>query len=161
VAQLCRLSACWLPAAGWPPEMCGLRTRPRTDVDPPRVELPSAGGTSSRRLRGDSLFYHQRGLLQLIHVTRQWFHLEPRTVTESHNTNTGLLFGIAFGSFGTQDVGAEYGHTVVARSPVGHCGQLCAITLQSLSRSDLNHSHAAVTRNGSCSNPLRNIDHRV
>jgi len=24
--------------------MRGLRTRPRTDVDPPRVELPSAGG---------------------------------------------------------------------------------------------------------------------
>ena len=24
--------------------MCGLRTRPRTDVDPPRVELPSAAG---------------------------------------------------------------------------------------------------------------------
>ena len=24
--------------------MCGLRTRPRTDVDPPRVELPSAVG---------------------------------------------------------------------------------------------------------------------
>jgi len=24
--------------------MCGLRTRPRTDVDPPRVELPSSGG---------------------------------------------------------------------------------------------------------------------
>ena len=24
--------------------MCGLRTRPRTDIDPPRVELPSAGG---------------------------------------------------------------------------------------------------------------------
>jgi len=23
--------------------MCGLRTRPRTDVDPPRVELPSVG----------------------------------------------------------------------------------------------------------------------
>jgi len=23
--------------------MCGLRTRPRTDLDPPRVELPSAG----------------------------------------------------------------------------------------------------------------------
>jgi len=96
------------------------------------------GGTSSRRLRGDSLFYHQRGLLQLIHVTRQWFHLEPRTVTESHNTNTGLLFGIAFGSFGTQDVGAEYGHTAVARGPVGHCGQLCAIAIpfrfESLSR---------------------------
>ena len=33
----------WLPAAGRPPEMCGLRTRPRTDVDPLRVELPSAG----------------------------------------------------------------------------------------------------------------------
>ena len=35
-----------------PPEMCGLRTRPRTDVDPPRVELPSAGGISSLRPRG-------------------------------------------------------------------------------------------------------------
>jgi len=32
--------------------------RPRTDVDPPRVELPSAGwGISSRRPRGDSLSY--------------------------------------------------------------------------------------------------------
>jgi len=29
--------------------MSGLRTRPRTDVDPPRVELPSAGRISSRR----------------------------------------------------------------------------------------------------------------
>ena len=27
-----------------PSEMCGLRTRPHTDVDPPRVELPSAAG---------------------------------------------------------------------------------------------------------------------
>ena len=31
--------------------MCGLRTRPRTDVDLPRVELPS-----SRRPPGDYLF---------------------------------------------------------------------------------------------------------
>jgi len=30
------LAACSLPT-------CGLRTRPRTDVDPPRVELPSVG----------------------------------------------------------------------------------------------------------------------
>ena len=29
---------------GWGLAMCGERTRPRTDVDPPRVELPSAGG---------------------------------------------------------------------------------------------------------------------
>ena len=29
---------------GWGLAMCGVRTRPRTDVDPPRVELPSAGG---------------------------------------------------------------------------------------------------------------------
>ena len=36
--------------------MCKLRTRPRTDVDPPRVELPSAEGISSRRPRGDNLF---------------------------------------------------------------------------------------------------------
>ena len=41
--------------------MCGLRTRPRTDVDPSRVELPTARGISSRRPRGDNLFY--RGLL--------------------------------------------------------------------------------------------------
>jgi len=31
--------------------VCGLRTRPRTDVDPPRVELPSAGSIPSRRSR--------------------------------------------------------------------------------------------------------------
>jgi len=36
-------------------EMCGLRTRPRTDVDPPRVELPLVEGISSRRPRGDKL----------------------------------------------------------------------------------------------------------
>jgi len=36
--------------------MCGLRIRPRTDVDPPRVEVPSAGGISSRRHRGDNFF---------------------------------------------------------------------------------------------------------
>ena len=39
-----------------PPEMCGLRTRPRTDVDPPRVDPASAGGISSRRPRGDTSF---------------------------------------------------------------------------------------------------------
>ena len=38
-----------------PPEMCVLRIRPRTDVDPPRVELPSVKGISSRRPRGDNL----------------------------------------------------------------------------------------------------------
>jgi len=40
--------------------MCGLRNCPRTDVDPPRVELPSAGGISSRRPRGDNLFNTRR-----------------------------------------------------------------------------------------------------
>jgi len=39
-----------------PPEMCGLRTRPRKDVDPPRVDPASAGGMSSRRPRGDTAF---------------------------------------------------------------------------------------------------------
>ena len=52
VAQLPRLSARWLPATGRPPEMCGLWTRPWMEVDPPRVELPSDGGISSRRPRG-------------------------------------------------------------------------------------------------------------
>jgi len=40
-------------------EMCGLRTRPRTDVDPPRRLPPSnchrRGGISSRRFQGDTL----------------------------------------------------------------------------------------------------------
>jgi len=34
---------------------CGLRIRPRTDVDPPRVELPRAEGISSCRPRCDNL----------------------------------------------------------------------------------------------------------
>ena len=42
MAQLPRLSVRWLPADCRPPEVCGLQTRPRTDVDPPRVELPSS-----------------------------------------------------------------------------------------------------------------------
>jgi len=38
--------------------MCGLRTRPRTDVDPPRVKLLSAeGGISSRRRRARITIY--------------------------------------------------------------------------------------------------------
>ena len=40
--------------------MCGRRTRPRTDVDQQRVELPSPGGISSRRPRGDNLFTSYR-----------------------------------------------------------------------------------------------------
>jgi len=35
--------------------MCRLRTRVRTDVDPPQVELPSVGVILSRCLRGDNL----------------------------------------------------------------------------------------------------------
>ena len=57
VAQLPRLYARWLPAAGRPPEMCGLLTRPRTDVDPPRSSRTAfGGGMSSRRPRGDNLY---------------------------------------------------------------------------------------------------------
>jgi len=60
MAQLPRLSACWLPAVVWPPEMCRLQTHPRTDIDLPRVELPSSeGGISSRRPQGDNLFNGQ------------------------------------------------------------------------------------------------------
>jgi len=38
--------------------MCGLRTRPRADVDPPRFLNRTAigGGISTRRPRGDTLF---------------------------------------------------------------------------------------------------------
>jgi len=38
-----------------PPEMCGLQTRPQTDVDPPRFLDRTVIGISSRRLRGDTL----------------------------------------------------------------------------------------------------------
>ena len=60
IARSVRLSVPWRSRLGyrhagclqqshrWPPEMCGLRTRPRTDVD------PSAGGISSRRPFGDT-----------------------------------------------------------------------------------------------------------
>ena len=41
--------------------MCGLRTRPRTDVDPPRVELPSAGAYRLAAPRGDDLLAHANG----------------------------------------------------------------------------------------------------
>ena len=40
--------------------MCGLRTRPRTDVDPPRVELPSGRGQIVSRPRGDNLLQSER-----------------------------------------------------------------------------------------------------
>ena len=36
--------------------MCGLRTRPRTDVDPPRVELTSLGAYLLAAPRCDNLF---------------------------------------------------------------------------------------------------------
>jgi len=47
--DLPRLSVCWLPAAGQPPEMCTLRTHLR-------VKLPSAGGILSRLSQGDDMF---------------------------------------------------------------------------------------------------------
>ena len=69
IARSVRLSVPWRSCLGYrhagclqlshrrPPEMCGLRTSPRTDVDPPRFLPPSncrrGGGISSRRLRGD------------------------------------------------------------------------------------------------------------
>ena len=50
--------------------MCGLQTRPRTDVDPPRF-LPSAGGLSSRRPRGDTLFLVANSVLFI--QKQSWF----------------------------------------------------------------------------------------
>jgi len=46
-AQLPTLSARWLPAAGRPPEMCRLRTRPRTELNCHRrghIVSPPRGG---------------------------------------------------------------------------------------------------------------------
>ena len=69
IAQSVRLTVPWRSCLGYthagclqlshrrPPEMCGLRTRPRTDVDPPRFLPPSnCEGISSCRARGDTLF---------------------------------------------------------------------------------------------------------
>ena len=67
VAQLPRLSARWLPAGGRPPDMCGRRTRPRTDVAPPRVYYPS------QPLYLSELISH---------------YLPPRSL---HSSNTNLL----------------------------------------------------------------------
>ena len=46
--------------------VCGLQTRLQMDVDPQRVELPSAGGggISSRRPRGDNLCFTYNGVSQ-------------------------------------------------------------------------------------------------
>ena len=56
MAQLPRHAGCLQLSRRRPPEMCGLRTRPRTDVDPPRFLPPSnchrQGGISSRGPRG-------------------------------------------------------------------------------------------------------------
>ena len=49
--------------------MCGLQTRSRTDVDPPRVELPRAGSISSRRHRGDNLLDYAQNVQEF-----QWKH---------------------------------------------------------------------------------------
>ena len=74
IARSVRLSVPWRGCLGFrhagclqlshrrPPEMCRLRTRPRTDVDPPRFLPPSnchrREGISSHRPRGDTLFTH-------------------------------------------------------------------------------------------------------
>ena len=66
-AQLPRLQARWLAACSTatarPSELCGLRTRPRTDVDPPRFLARTAigGGISSRSPRGDILSHEPVG----------------------------------------------------------------------------------------------------
>jgi len=72
-AQLLYAIGTLLPAAGRPPQMCGLRTRPRTDVDPPRVELPSAG---TYRFAGSgaitcSYFHYHRYHGSLMHTARE------------------------------------------------------------------------------------------
>jgi len=54
----CRHAACLQLSHRRPPEMCGLRTRPRADLDPPQFLDRTAigGGISSRRRRSDTLF---------------------------------------------------------------------------------------------------------
>jgi len=51
------LAGCLQHSHRRPSELCGLRTRPRTDVDPPRFLARTAigGGISSRSPRGDIL----------------------------------------------------------------------------------------------------------
>jgi len=53
--------------------MCGLRTRPRTDVGPPRVKLPSAGGRhiSCRRPGSDNLFYMYDHSMKMVGPEKQ------------------------------------------------------------------------------------------
>jgi len=53
--------------------MCGLRTRPRTDVGPPRVKLPSAAGghTSCRRPGSNNLFYMYDHSMKMVGPEKQ------------------------------------------------------------------------------------------
>jgi len=56
-----RHAGCLQLSHGRPQEMCGLRTRSRTDVDPPRfLDRTAIGGRgiSSRRPRGDIAKFH-------------------------------------------------------------------------------------------------------
>ena len=106
--------------------MCGLRTcprmgtRPRPDVDPPRVELPSAGGMSSRRPRAITCLYFIMGRKMSLHKLSVSFgrsgpHLTPgslgqpesisQTASRSvqpfwHSSRLTMLQPIASAAFG-------------------------------------------------------------
>ena len=60
-----------------PPEMCGLRTRPRTDVDPSRVELPSAGEYRLAAPRAITCLYKVVGLccVNVLGPSRSYAHM--------------------------------------------------------------------------------------
>ena len=72
--------------------MCGLRTRPRTDVDPPRVKLPSAGRGAYRLAAPGAMSCYC--LLAACmwsrrctgHVVRRWSRMHVTSSTRSSRT---------------------------------------------------------------------------
>ena len=96
--------------------MCVLRIRPRTDVDPPRVELPSVRGISSRRPRGDNLSMmpckDNATVVFRMHAGDNCWHCYrlhyPRRPAQYHQHQTG--------NTDTQRPGADPGDRLVVNS---------------------------------------------
>ena len=89
----CRHAGCLQISHRRLPKICGLRTRPRTDVDPPRFFLRPSNchrrrGISSRRLRGDTLFrrcWHVTAGPMVVGLTGEQFQLR-REMCAKNNT---------------------------------------------------------------------------
>jgi len=103
IVRSVRLSVPWRSCLGYrhagclqlshrrPPEMCGLRTRPRTDVDPPRfLDRTGIGvGISSRHNRDDTFFLLLLLLLFTTTIMVSWDFISGAAARSVQRTNHG------------------------------------------------------------------------